>query len=200
MVRGQSWECGWCGDAGWLPAQESVTIPLRVPVVDNTPPPRRYTAAELAERIACWDLDETPQACRDLLLAVFPAAARARSEEELQALAAADLIEEAAETDPETAVRMMQLLLDTAEPQLHRPETAEQLLDDELYGLCCCTTAQPTLLDHLAREERLRRQLFGSAFVGGAQEALLDACDWLGETTLKAQLQAILRENPHRRA
>ena len=46
-----------------------------------------------------------------------------------------DLMMEIGEHDPETAIQMMKLLLDTAEMHLQNPETAYFLLGNELYDL-----------------------------------------------------------------
>ena len=50
MIRGNMWECGWCGDSGFLSAQQpsEVTFTLNLTIEDNsTPPEKLYT--ELCE-------------------------------------------------------------------------------------------------------------------------------------------------------
>ena len=49
----------------------------------------------------------------------------------------------------------------------------------------------------LKSDDGLARQLFQSAYVGRAQEALLEACDWFGETAVKAHLEELLKKNPY---
>ena len=49
----------------------------------------------------------------------------------------------------------------------------------------------------LKSDAGLARQLFQSAYVGRAQEALLEACDWFGEPELKEKLLGLLKENPY---
>ena len=92
---------------------------------------------------------------------------------------------------------MMKLLLDTAERHLQEPETAEQLLGNDLYELCQNQAVQPKLLAQLKVDEHLVRQLFQSAYAGDLQEDILEACDWFGESVLKEHLQNLLTENPY---
>lgn len=81
---------------------------------------------------------------------------------------------------------MMKLLLDTAEDHLQAPETAEQLLENDMYDLCQDQGVQPQLLAQFKKDDRLAWQLFQSAYAGSPQEGLLEACDEFGEWTLKA--------------
>ena len=98
MVRGNRWECGWCGDFGStsslfpserakLVSEESkpqITLSFTVSVEDTTPPPRRFTRTELVNMVGRWDFSENEWACRDLLIADFPDAVRRWTPEELE--------------------------------------------------------------------------------------------------------------------
>ena len=112
---------------------------------------------------------------------------------------AMDLMVEIGERDPETAIQMMKLLLDTAEMHLQNPEAAYFLLGNELYDLCLSGYIRPKLLDHLKTDDRLARQLFQSAYVGSPQEDILLSCSQLGEKELRQKLLDLLACNsfPH---
>lgn len=211
MVRGNRWECGWCGDFGstsslfsseqakLVPEKSTpqITLSFTVSVEDTTPPPRHFTRTELVDMVRRWDFSENEWACRDLLIADFPDAVRRWTAEELEDMDTQDLLCEIGDGDPQTAVQMMKLLLDTAESHLQEPEVAEQLLGWDMCDLCRNQFVQAPLLKQLKHDDRLARQLFQSAYVGGTQEDLLDACDWFGEAELKMHLYSLLTQNPY---
>ena len=210
MVRGNRWECGWCGDFGstssLFPSERAklvpekstpeITLSFTISVEDTTPPPRHFTRTELVDMVRRWDFSENEWACRDLLIADFPDAVRRWTAEDLENMDTQELLCETGDSDPQTAVQMMKLLLDTAESHLQEPEVAEQLLGCDMYDLCHSQFVQVPLLKQLKQDKRLARQLFQSAYVGSPQEALLEACDWFGEAELKTHLQELLEENP----
>lgn len=210
MVRGSRWECGWCGDFGstssLLPSERAklvseesrpqITLSFTVSVEDTTPPPRHFTRTELVDMVRRWDFSENEWACRELLIADFPDAVRRWTVEELEDMDTQELLYETGDSDPQTAVQMMKLLLDTAESHLQEPEVAEQLLGWDMCDLCGNQFVQASLLKQLKQDDRLARQIFQSAYVGDAQEDLLDACDWFGEAELKKHLYSLLTQNP----
>lgn len=211
MVRGNHWECGWCGDFGstssLFPSEQSklvpeesppqITLSFTVSVEDTTPPPRRFTRTELENMVRRWNLSENEMAPRDLLIADFPDAVQRWITEELEDMDTQELLCQTGDSDPKTAVQMMKLLLDTAESHLQNPEVAKQLLGCDMYDLFQNQFVQVPLLKQLKQDERLARQLFQSAYVGSPQEALLEACDWFGELSLKVHLQELLKQNPY---
>lgn len=151
MIRGSRWECGYCGDFGSIsslhPSEKAELMQAFTPSVQVTitvtdtsdnqeAPPRRFSRSELEDMVRRWDLSENGQACRDLLIAAFPEAASCWPAEELSEMDISEFLVETAEHDPETAIQMMKLLLDTAESHLQDPEVAEFLLGNELYDLC----------------------------------------------------------------
>ena len=213
MIRDSRWECGWCGDFGsisslqpsekakLMQAAPSVQITITVTGAEDGPDeensPRSFSRAELEDMVHRWDFDKNEWACRDLLLATFPDAVRRWSPEEQQNMLTMDVLLGVSEYDPHTAIRMMQLLLDTAEEQLTKREVAEQLFSWDLHDLLLSEDIQRLLLEELKWDDRLASQLFQSAYVGEPQESLLEVCDQLGETDLKTHLQALLTENPY---
>ena len=211
MVHGNRWECGWCGDFGstssLFPSEQAklvpeesppqVTLSFTVSVEDTTPLPRDFTRTELVDMVRRWDFSENEFACRDLLIADFPDAVQRWATEELKDMDTQELLCQTGDSDPQTAVQMMKLLLDTAESHLQNPEVAEQLLGCDMYDLCHSQFVQVPLLKQLKQNERFARQLFQSAYVDSPQEALLEACDWFGEPSLKAHLQELLKQNPY---
>ena len=211
MVRGNRWECGWCGDFGstssLLPSERAklvseesrpqITLSFTVSVEDTTPPPRHFTRTELVDMVRRWDFSENEWACRELLIADFPDAVRRWTVEELEDMDTQELLYETGDSDPQTAVQMMKLLLDTAESHFQEPEVAEQLLGWDMCDLCGNQFVQASLLKQLKQDDRLARQIFQSAYVGDAQEDLLDACDWFGEAELKKHLYSLLTQNPY---
>ena len=211
MVQGKRWECGWCGDFGNTSSLFSseranlvsdegtpkISLSFTVSVEDTTPLPRRFTRTELVDMVHRWDFSENEWACRDLLIVDFPGAVRRWTAEELEDMDTQELLYETGDSDPQTAVQMMKLLLDTAESHLQEPEVAEQLLGWDMCALCRNQFVQAPLLKQLKHDDRLARQLFQSAYVDSPQEALLEACDWFGEAALKDHLQSLLSQNPY---
>lgn len=214
MVRGNRWECGWCGDFGSISslhpsekaklmqaAAPSVQVTITVTGAEDGPDeensPRSFSRAELEDMVHRWDFDENEWACRDLLLAAFPDAVRRWSLEEQQDMLTMDVLLGVSEYDPHTAIRMMQLLLDTAEEQLTKKRVAEQLFSWDLHDLLIKDDMQPLLLEELKWDDHFASQLFQSAYVGDPQESLLEACDRFGESELKEHLQTLLSENPY---
>ena len=209
MVRGRWWECGYCGDCGKIsslhPSEKAKLMQAAAPVVQATvtvtdsseeETPRRFSRAELEDMVRRWNFSEDEWACRDLLIAAFPEAVRRWSTDELSEMDTMDLLVETGEHDPETAIQMMKLLLDTAESHLQDPEPAYFLLGNELYDLCLSGYIRPRLLDHLKADDRLARQLFQSAYVGSPQEDILLSCSQMGERDLRQKLLDLLACNP----
>ena len=209
MVRGRWWECGYCGDCGKIsslhPSEKAKlkqaaahVVHATVTVTDSSEEetPRRFSRAELEDMVRRWNFSEDEWACRDLLIAAFPEAVRRWSTDELSEMDTMDLLVETGEHDPETAIQMMKLLLDTAESHLQDPEPAYFLLGNELYDLCLSGYIRPRLLDHLKTDDRLARQLFQSAYVGSPQEDILLSCSQLSERGLRQKLLDLLACNP----
>ena len=158
-----------------------------------------FSRAELEDMIRRWDLEQNEWACRDLLITAFPQATGRWSAEELAEMDTMDLLVETGRQDPETALRMVELLLSTAEGHLQEPEAANQLLGWDMSDLLVSEEMLPLLVRELRKNGRLARQLFQSAYVGRPQEELLNACGRMGEWELQQRLLELLARNsfPH---
>ena len=132
----------------------SFTITVTDTSDDEEETPRSFSRSELEDMVRRWNFSEDEWACRDLLIAAFPEAVRRWSTDELSEMDTMDLLVETGEHDPETAIQMMKLLLDTAESHLQDPEPAYFLLGNELYDLCLSGYIRPRLLDHLKTDDR----------------------------------------------
>lgn len=208
-IRGNRWECGWCGDFGGissLPPSEKAklmqaatpTIQVTVTVTDTSEEetPRRFSRAELEDMVRRWDFSENEWACRDMLIAAFPEAVSSWSEEELAEMDTMDLLVETGQREPETAFEMVKLLLNTAEEHLQDKEIASQLLNWDMYDLLVSDDMLPLLVEELKYDDQLACQLFQSAYVGQPQEKILNACGRLGEKDLQRKLLNLLNHNP----
>ena len=209
MIRGSRWECGWCGDFGSIsslhPSEKaklmqaaSPTIQVTVTVTDTSAEeaPRSFSRTELEDMVRRWDFSENEWACRDMLIAAFPEAVSSWSEEELAEMDTMDLLVETSQREPETALEMVKLLLNTAEEHLQDKEIASQLLNWDMYDLLVSDDMLPLLVEELKYDDQLACQLFQSAYVGQPQEKILNACGRLGEKDLQRKLLNLLNHNP----
>lgn len=203
-VRGNRWECGWCGDFGALsslPASERakldgtdrITVTITVTVPDDEAP-KEFTQAELEAMVRRWDFTENKDAIRDLLLATFPEAA---AYDEADSLGAEELLGAIYEKNPDLAVEMWRKVLDVAQEHLQELERAEYLLCDLTGDVWYGSISLWFILKAMKQDGNFARQVFGSAYVGDPQEELLKACDDSGETELKTKLTALLDINLH---
>lgn len=204
MIRGNRWECGWCGDFGALsslPASERaklgnadrVTVMITVTVTDDGTP-KEFTQAELEAMVRRWDFTDNEDAVRDLLLAIFPEAA---AYDEADDLGTEELLGAIYEKNPDLAVKMWQKILDIAQNHLQEPERAEYLLCDLMGDVWYGSISLWFILKAMKQDENFTRQVFGSAYVGYPQEELLKVCNDSGEPELKAKLTSLLEKNPH---
>lgn len=102
----------------------------------------------------------------DHSIAAFPEVVSLWSEEELAEMHTMDLLVEAARRDPQTALEMAKLLLNTAEEHLQNEEAANQLLGWDMHDLLVSDDILPLLVEELKQDDHLARQLFQSAYVG----------------------------------
>ena len=210
MIRGSRWECGYCGDFGSIsslqPPEKAKLLQAAAPSVQVTitvtgpshkeEPPRGFSRSELEDMVRRWDFSENEWACRDLLIAAFPEAARRWTAEELKEMDTMDLLLETGRREPETALEMVKLLLNTAEEHLQDQEAANQLLGWDMYDLLVSDDMLPLLVGELAYDDRLAHQLFQSAYVDRPQEEILNACGRLDEKRLQQKLLELLKRNP----
>ena len=209
-IRGNSWECGWCRDYGPIsslrPSERAKlaqatapSIRFTVTVTDTSQDeeaPSNFSRAELEDMVRRWDFDENEWACRDLLIDAFPKTVSRWTAEELEAMDTQDLLTKTGEADPEAAIDMMKLLLDTVGDKLQEREVANQFLGWDMDGLLREPTVQVPLLQRLKTDDRLARQIFQCACWDTGQKLLYGACDTFDEPELKEKLRALAEENP----
>jgi hypothetical protein len=106
-----------------------------------------------------WDFSADEWACRDLLIAAFPEAVSRWTAEELEDMDTQDLLSETGEKDPEAAIDMMKLLLDTVGDKLQEREVAYQFLGWDMDGLLRDQLVQGPLLQRLKTDDHLARQM-----------------------------------------
>lgn len=143
-----------------------------------------------------WDFSEDEWACRDLLIAAFPEAVSRWTAEELKDMDTQDLLSETGEKDPEAAIDMVKLLLDTVGDKLQEKEVAYQFLGWDIDGLLREPTVQVPLLQRLKTDDCLTRQIFQCAWWDTGQKLLYGACDTFDESELKEKLRALAEANP----
>ena len=210
IIRGSRWECGWCGDFGSIsslhPSEKakllqsvSPTVQITVTVTDTSTDetPRKFSQSELEDMVHRWDFDENEWACRDLLIVSFPQAVSRWSEEELAEMHTMDILLEVCKHNPQAAIEMAKLLLNTAEPHLQDEDVAYQLLGWDMYDLLVNEEMLPLFVEELKYDDRLSHQLFQSAYVDRPQEEILSACCHLKEKDLQHKLLTILEDNPY---
>lgn len=210
MVRGSRWECGWCGDFGSISSLHhsekaklmqaaTPTIQFTVTVTDSSDEeaPRNFSRNELEDMVRRWDFEENEWACRDLLIAAFPEAVSRWTAEELEGMDTMDLLSKTGEKDPEAAIDMMKLLLDTVRDKLREKEVAYQFLGWDMDGILRDQFVQGALLQRLKTDDRLAEQIFRCACWDTGQKMLYEACDWFGEPELKEKLRSLAEKNPY---
>ena len=215
MVRGSCWECGYCGDFGSISslhpsekaklmqaAASSIQITFTVKDTTEEPeeeaPPRCFSRTELEDMVRRWDFSENERACRDLLIAAFPEATIHWTAEDLEVMDdTKSLLLEVSDQDPNIAIDMVALLLNTAGEKLKYPAVAQQLLGRDIEDPLLDFFVQEPLLQRLKTDNRLAKQLFQSAYTGTLQKELLEACDSFEEPALKEYLHSLLVQNPY---
>lgn len=209
-IRGNSWECGWGRDYGpisslrpseraKLAQSTAPSIRFTVTVMDTSQDeeaPSSFSRAELEVMVRRWDFSKNEWICRDLLIAAFPEAVSRWTAEELEAMDTQDLLTKTGEADPEAAIDMMKLLLDTVGDKLQEREVANQFLGWDMDGLLREPTVQVPLLQRLKTDDRLARQIFQCACWDTGQKLLYGSCDTFDEPELKEKLRALAEENP----
>ena len=155
--------------------------------------PDRAAAEDAVRR---WDFSRHKRARAELLIAAFPQQARRMRPGEVLEKDAGSLIQAAGAEDPETAVRMMELLLDTARDHLSDPAAAEELMGDVIIP-CLDPALQGAVTEELRRNDRFARQLFQSAYADGLTEEVLNNCGRLGGEELHRHLTQLVLRSPY---
>lgn len=214
MVRNHRWECGYCGDFGGIsslhPSEKAKllrasasSVQVTITVTDTsenskkTDTPLSFSRAELEDMVRRWDFSEDEQACRDLLISAFPAVIGHVTAEDLESMDTQSLLLEISDKDPNIAIDMMVLLLNTVGEKLKYPAVAQQLLGQDMEGTLRDPFVQEPLLQKLKSDDCLAKYLFQSAYIGTLQKDLLEACDWFGEPALRQHLNLLLMQNTY---
>lgn len=126
----------------------------------------------------------------------FPEVCDHWSPEELEEMDTMDLLVETGEFAPETALKMVKLLLDIAEDHLQEEEAARQFLGWDMEDVLQNDRVLPLVVEQLEWDDRFGRQLFQSAYVGRVQEVILRTCGEMGKGELQQKLLDLLEQNP----
>ena len=154
--------------------------------------------AELEDMVRRWDFSENERACRDLLIAAFPEVTGHWTADDLEVMDdTKSLLLVVSNQDPNIAIDMVALLLNTAGEKLKYPVVAQQLLGRDIEDTLRDFFVQEQLLQRLKTDDCLAKQLFQSAYTGTLQKDLLEACDSFEEPTLKEYLHSLLVQTPY---
>lgn len=199
MLRGTTWECGWCGNSGLIPHRvleeraaarrtkslEDVVIQLKfVPCEDAGEPEESFCAPEVEK-----------------LARAYPQELSGWSGEELREMTCACLLHEVYKIQPQTAIAMWRSLLppDMDTDTLTDRRAAEDFIFEMELVWLDAEDYRGTLLpvlDAMERDESLARLVFQSAYVGYPQLNLLRDAVYAGRTRQAAHLFALLQADP----
>ena len=214
-ISGTRWECGWCGDSGFIKQvqpdepesdDKGITVTISVTENDDESEPEKESATEeqseppidpeRAKRLlAAGDFPENEDICREILVGAYP--------EEIEDFDESgdspcwNILYDIFECEPEKAIEMWRYLLDIAGDLLKTdPKTAEELLPDwDLFDPPDEYAIEP-LFDALS-DERFAEQIFGSAYVGSLQPDILRVCFDNGAEELGRRCLEIALANPY---
>ena len=203
MIRGNMWECGFCGDSGFLQADQIPQVTITLTVNQNeakSEADERRAVLEpdlKASRTAVknWDFSEQEWACRDLLVASYPQIKKEWDFEQLKDADVYEILQKVCDTDPKTAIEMWRLLLDTAESHLSDEDAAALLVGEYAEWIRNMPDFTP-LLDELEQDSHFAAQVFQSAHVGWEHLEVLTQCVKAGREELYTSLRELLDENP----
>ena len=143
-----------------------------------------------------WDFSWNRYALTQLLATDFPKVLRRWSAEELLDLMVYQILGTVYREDPETAIQMWRLLLDTAGDRLKEEEIAVELIDNAMDSVWWPEKGEnlslTPIVKELERDDRFVRQVFQSADVGWPLDELLAACTKCGALELRQKLRALL--------
>lgn len=214
-IFGTRWECGWCGDSGFIKQvqtdepesdDDGVTVATSATENDDEPEGEDKSAPEeqaepsldpeRAKRLlAAGDFPEDEDICREILVGAYPD--EIEDFDESGDSPCWNILYDIFECDPEKAIEMWRYLLDIAGDLLKTdPETAEELLPDwDLFDPPDEYTIKP-LFDALS-DERFAEQVFGSAYIGSLQPDILRVCFDNGAEELGRRCLSIALANPY---
>ena len=102
MIRGNLWECGYCGDSGaYTPEEQDVDLRFSVEIDENFWDHTDYTMPEIQEEAVAIRKLQAPEDdgffddhCRDILMRHYPEAFQKLSKEELCFFSLSDFLKE----------------------------------------------------------------------------------------------------------
>ena len=202
-VRGNMWECGYCGDSGFLRTdqipQATITLTVNQTEAQSEVEKRRAVLEPDLEAsrtaVKNWDFSAHEWACRDLLVASYPRIKKEWTFEQLKDADVYEILQKVCDTDPKAAIEMWRLLLDTAESHLSDEEAASLLVGEYAEWIRYMKDFAP-LLDELEQDSHFASQVFQSAHIGWEQLEVLTHCVEAGREELYTSLRTLLDENP----
>ena len=197
MLHKDIWECGWCGDSGFIPqriqdarrAAKTVRIPKEITLTLTVEPGENE------------DTPEQPiffDSAVERIVEHFPELKDEYESEALSGMMGAQLLEEVYRTDPQKAIAMWQSLPEKQEP-LQDPRRAEDffylldfLWEHEDYN----EDVLAPLLDAVRKDDTLAEMVFRSHYVCKLHLYLIQAAFEQRKTELAEHLYALLQSNP----
>lgn len=197
MLHKDIWECGWCGDSGFIPqriqdarrAAKTVRIPKEITLTLTVEPGENE------------DSPEQPiffDSAVERIVEHFPELKDEYESEALSGMMGAQLLEEVYRTDPQKAIAMWRSLPEKQEP-LQDPRRAEDffylldfLWEHEDYN----EDVLAPLLDAVRKDDTLAEMVFRSHYVCKLHLYLIQAAFEQRKTELAEHLYALLQSNP----
>ena len=191
------WECGWCGDSGFIPqriqdarrAAKTVRIPKEITLTLTVEPSENE------------DTPEQPiffDSAVERIVEQFPELKDEYESETLSGMMGPQLLEEVYHTDPQKAIAMWRSLPEKQEP-LQDPCRAEDffylldfLWEHEDYN----EDVLAPLLDAVRKDDTLAEMMFRSHYVCRLHLYLIQAAFEQRKTELVEHLYALLQANP----
>ena len=191
------WECGWCGDFGFLPrsviearkAAKTVHMPKEITLTLTVAPRENEDAPE---QPIFFD------SAVERIVEQFSELKDEYESETLSGMMGAQLLEEVYRTDPQKAIAMWRSLPEKQEPlrDPHRAEDSFYLLDflweHEDYN----KDVIAPLLDAVQKDDTLAEMVFRSRYVCKLHLYLIQAALEQRKTALAEHLYALLQSNP----
>ena len=197
MLHKDIWECGWCGDSGFIPqriqdarrAAKTVRIPKEITLTLTVEPSENEDAPK---QPIFFD------SAVERIVEQFPELKDEYESETLSGMMGAQLLEEVYRTDPQKAIAMWRSLPEKQEPLRgpHRAEDFFYLLDflweHEDYN----KDAIAPLLDAVQKDDTLAEMVFRSNYVCKLHLYLIQAAIEQDKMELAEHLYALLQANP----
>ena len=197
MLHKDIWECGWCGDSGFIPqriqdarrAAKTVRIPKEITLTLTVEPSENE---DTPEQSIFFD------SAVERIVEQFPELKDEHESETLSGMMGAQLLEEVYRTDPQKAIAMWRSLPEKKEP-LQDPCRAEDffylldfLWEHEDYN----EDVLAPLLDAIQEDDTLAEMVFRSHYVCRLHLYLIQAAIEQDKMELAEHLYALLQSNP----